>query len=455
MRGKVSRSTADGKSTMSFDALSLSMERRIRSFMLPAQTEAGQPFWEPGDMPHSAPIDLVYEGDSTLAALLKTKVAGSNAVGSGNLEMWAEPSATRYRINIVEQIGQGLAPLRLRPRTNLLSLGFTERADDMATRVYATGAPYQDQKPTLGLARWEVALQTDLGDGTYDLVLQDPAGGEGPIRFDGQFIPPDLPFDDPDTDDTVEERPNFHLQWLTGSDLIAPIIATFAATQTVRIQSTVTPTVVGLQSVRIVADGTGRENLCVDHPEMVAAYGIRPGDLPRPDIPATDNFVPNAVGRVWPDSSPLPTGWGITADFPGDGPFITRETNSRFWQHGGHAVRAVFPFGGDSRYVSLPLATIPRRAQGYLSFFVRLTTIRGRIMVWLRLRRNVLDLDGNLAPSLPYTVGGARSNIASRRTRVASPTPRPLHQSSTSYSPSSPTSRSTRPRIWGSSRRGI
>jgi hypothetical protein len=400
-RGKVSRTTADGASTTSFEVLSLPMETHIREFILPALRQAGQPFWDVGTLEHDNPVDMVYRRDTPLGALRRLCVA------AGDLELWVEGSESRYLIHIVKQIGSALPATTVRAKRNLIDLGFKERSADQATRVYCWGAPYQDVEPSLGLARWEVVSATAVAGGAYDLVLADPAGGEGPIAFDNQFLPPNIPFDDPETDE-IETLPRYHLQYTTGADWIKPIIATFADTQTVRVESTAAPPSGTGHRVKIVADGLGRENLFVDHPAMVAKYGVRVGDFDRADIPATDNLVPNPIGRLWPDTSPLPTGWIINAAIPSELPVVTRETSPRYVQHGGQAARVVFPIvGGLQQWIAFPPALLPHRAQGYLSFFVKVTTLRGRVEVFMKLTRRATDLTGGPSAPLPYPSGSS------------------------------------------------
>jgi hypothetical protein len=150
-----------------------------------------------------------------------------------------------------------------------------------------------------------------------------------------------------------------------------------------------------------VADALSRENLAVDHPVMRDRYGVRVGTLDRPDIPGTDNFVPNALCRAWPDNSPLPTGWQGS-----DGGTYSRETNPTFWVHGGQAIRASWPAtaaqgqGSFSESITAPVGRIPHRAQGYLSFFLQVLTLSGHVKVWMALTRRETDLAGN--PIAPF-----------------------------------------------------
>jgi hypothetical protein len=139
--------------------------------------------------------------------------------------------------------------------------------------------------------------------GLYDITLADPSGGEGPIKYDSQFLPADITFDDPDTEEP-ETLPKFHLEWTTGSLFVAPILATFAATQKVRIQSSTAPPAQSLlpagykHKVRIVADGTPTENLSIDRPDMISKYGVRVATLDRRISPVPTTGFPTRLRRT-------------------------------------------------------------------------------------------------------------------------------------------------------------
>jgi hypothetical protein len=397
-RGIVSRTTADGASTMDFEALSLPMALHLSEFILPAAREAGAPFWDIGTLAHGLPVDMTYRGDTPLAALRKLLAAAGSAIGRPDLELDYEAGATRYLLHLTEQTGSAvLTPVTVRARRNLVDLDFTEQADDQATRVYATGAGRDERRPTLGEARWDVAGVTVVDASTIDIQLADPAGGEGPIKFDDQFVsPPGLDVDDPSTAE-IERPPTYYLRYTSGGVFQAPIIASVAATQTVRVQS-VGPasgsSFIGTPRAQIVADDPGRQILFVEHPILArpagfGGYGVRVATLDRSDIPGTDNLIPNPVCRVWPDSSPLPTGWRCEMI----GATVSRERSSRFWGSGGQAIRirwAAIGGVGNSPLVA-PVALVPLFAQGYLSYFLRVTTIAGRIKIVCFLERSLID----------------------------------------------------------------
>ncbi len=388
-RGIITRTTADGASTATFEALGLTMAQNIETHILPTPVEAGQDFWAVGTMTHLNPVDMVYGGDSPLSALRSLAAVG------GDLELAVERRPFEYAIHLLRQVGAGVEPLVVRARKNLLDLGFSERDADQATRVYAFGQDTDGVRPSLGQATWDAEESNNITGG-YEFTVSDPSSGARAIAYDGQFLP------------VREGDPRYHLEWVTGADFIAPIVATTASNQLIQIETTAIPPA-GVNRVRIVADAGGRENLFVDHPAMVQTYGVRAAKFYRDDIPATDNLVPNPYGRVWPVTSPFPTGWSVPGPFPEQIPVVTRETNPRYWQHGGQAVRVEWDpaihSAGDLSRVGLPIATIPLRAQGYLSWFVRVTTLRGSIQTWIKLTRRATDYDGNPSPSLPFLAG--------------------------------------------------
>jgi hypothetical protein len=424
-RGIVTRVTADGSATANFEVLSLELADQIQQFILPALAYAGARHFEIGTLEFTGSVDMVYDRDTPLSAL--KKLAGA----AGDLELQVVATENAYQINMVKQIGLGLPKATVRAKRDLVELGFAERSDDQANRVYCFGAPYQDIRPSVGAARWDVlGVTANAGGvpGLYDITLGDPSGGEGPIKYDGQFLPADIVFDDPDTEEP-ETLPRFHLQWTTGNVFMAPILATFAATQKVRIQTSTffgaAPPAQSLlpagykHKVRIVADGLGTENLAIDHPTMISSYGVRVATLDRSDIPGTDNLFPNPIAKNWPSTSPLPTGWQFNASDP-DHSSVARETDPRYAEHGGNAIRmswiSLFDQAsgqpGNAQLFGLvtPIAVLPYQAQGYLSFFARITTLSGRAMLNLYLDRKPTLPDGTATQSFPF-LGDPTSGI--------------------------------------------
>jgi hypothetical protein len=153
----------------------------------------------------------------------------------------------------------------------------------------------------------------------------------------------------------------------------------------------------------------------------VADYGVRVGKIDRDDIPATHNLVPNAICRVWPTASVLPTGWKMNQTLgPSlEAPVITRETDPRYTESGGQSIRARWAstYGDIQEFVAAPLAVMPHRAQGYLSYFIRVITLRGHINVWATVFRNPYDNNGLPSPfftptftsyfyNIPHSTGG-------------------------------------------------
>jgi hypothetical protein len=408
-RGIVSRVTADGSATTTFEVLSLELAEQIDTFVLPALAYAGAQHFEIGTIEFSGAVDMVYDRDTPLSALKKL------ASAAGDLELQVVATENAYQINLVKQVGVGLIGATVRAKRDLVDLGFTERSDDQANRIYCFGAPYQDTRPSVGSARWDVlGVTANAGGvaGLYDITLGDPSGGEGPIKYDGQFLPANITFDDPDTEEP-ETLPKFHLEWTTGSLFVAPIVASFKATQKVRIQSSTAPPAQSLlpagykHKVRIAANGSPTENLSIDRPDMVSKYGVRVATLDRSDIPGTDNWIPNPLAKVWPASSPLPTGWAVgypVATSPDSGTVITRETNPVYAEHGGQAIRVRWP-SGSGFPVRSPIAVVPWNARGYVSFFARVTTLKGRWQIKLVLNRRTTYADGTATPAFPYAGG--------------------------------------------------
>jgi hypothetical protein len=394
-RGFVTRSNPVGATTSNFEALGLTLTQHLNEFILPVGLAAGQVFWGIGELAHDHPLDMVYAKDTRLSACLKL------ATVAGDLEFKVSREADGgYNLNFVTQIGSGEPTLRVRAARSLVSLSYTERSDDQANRMYVFGAATDDgDQPTSGQATWLGQYAGTPSAGLKLVHLVDEVGGPGPIGFDGQFLPATS------TDPEAPSDPKYYLKYLTGySQFLAPIVATSFADQTVTVETPVFPPAT-VERVQIVHDFPGREVPFLDNPPMVAKYGVRVGYLEREDIPGTENLVPNPYGRVWAANSPLPQGWSLDNRLEPDPPktIVTRETDSRFWQHGGQAMRVKFPGSGMSDYqLSAPMARIPLMAQGYLSFFVRVTTIVGRIQVWAHIHQGPFLPDGvTPAPGFP------------------------------------------------------
>jgi hypothetical protein len=396
LRGTVRRVEADGSTSVSFEALGLTLAEQVQRYVIPALNEAHSDMWIVGDMAHNLPVDMTYDIDTPLAALLRLA-----DTSDPSLELQVERTDAGYKLNLVYQVGAGAKPLIVRARKNLTELGFRERSADQATRVYAFGEAAEGRKPTVGDAIW-VASSPVVVAGGYQITLRDPAGGTGPLRFSGQFLP------------QVDVDPLYWLEYLS-SDYRWPIVSTDAATQTFVVNAPVAPPSSGTQRVRIVADSESpRKILFVDHPEMITRYGVRVAHLERPDIPATDNLTRNALMRDWPSGSLYPNGWVWDA-FGGspNAPIVTRETDPKYWANGGQAMRVYWPNpNGFSGAVYTPVATIPLRAQGPVSWFIRVTTITGEVQAHLVVIRRELGFDGvTPTPYFPYATGLSKQYI--------------------------------------------
>jgi hypothetical protein len=383
-RGLVLRSQAGGHTPPTFEVLGLSLAGHVDDYILPTLEAAGQFFWERGIIENLQVVDLQYDRDTPLSALRKLAAAG------GGLELSVTRTANGYAINLVRQIGAGDEPLIVQSRRNLIEMGFETSASEQATRIYAFGAGYAGKRAIIGDAEWEITgLASEAATpAIWFTVLSDPAGGAGPIQYDNQFVPPD-PGEIGDEPALIERH---YLRFLeTATRLSYPIVQTEAATQrvyfeaTTTLPETITATGDGVTRVRIEGDASGKRLAYVERPDAIhdPEIGVHTAVLAREDVPYTNNLLDNPLGRIWPANATVPSFW-----FGGAGLLITRETNPAYREYGEQAIRVRWN-GGDvgAAVLRAPPLAIRADAQGFLSFFARLTVLTGRVRVVVALQR--------------------------------------------------------------------
>jgi len=140
-----------------------------------------------GGSEYTSQITVVYDKDSPLSACRRIASAAA-----GGLEFRVRYNATnkRYTLDFLQQIGVQAPTVRLRPKGGLRSLGITRSTEDVVTRVYGFGAGDEELgTATMAENAWEMsAIRQDTTNlALWYLTLEDPAGGPGPIAYDGQF----------------------------------------------------------------------------------------------------------------------------------------------------------------------------------------------------------------------------------------------------------------------------
>jgi len=389
-RGYIKRTYPDGHTTTEFPGLGMTMREHLEQFFLPAMSAGGQDNWRVGFLVHDRSVDVNYSSDSCESGLGKLAEAG------GDLETYVSWDDQGYYINIVKQVAAGQLPLDVYCPRNLLDLEFTEQSDDQANRIVPIGSTLDDIEANAGQAQWEVRKYTVNADGTTDLWLSDPAGGDPPIAFDGQFLPY-APTDEGDEDSSINATQRYYLM-ITSSqdDWTKPILATFALNEIgvngevmskITVDSTVEPPLGpgGRTSVKIVASEDGAEVTHLDNPQMVIDYGVHLSHLDRSDVPPTTNLIANPLLRRWGPSSTVPEGWGLSTQNT-DILSTVRETRPQYWEYGGKAMRVSMIPNGTFPYVITPYTSIPIDA-GTLSFFGRVIVLSGAVRVSLVLNR--------------------------------------------------------------------
>lgn len=430
--GIISRTYPDGRSTTRFLAAGLTINEHLDQYFLPALAESGQPFWKIGFVVDDDPVDVQYDNDTTESGLRKL------AEAAGDYESFITWDEGGYYINIVKQIGAGTQPLDVYAPRNMLDLAFIERGDDQANRIVPVGQTVEEVQATCGQAEWLIMSQVaHASTHTVDLYLSDPAGGDPPIGFDGQFLPYDTPATD--EDDSVEGFTSPHyIEMVTGGNWVRPIVDTKAtgptfiadgATQRTSIVTVSSDTLApypltGRPRIKIAANASGREILFVDHPAMVKAFGVRVGQLEREDIPPTVNQVFNPILRVWPSTSSLPTGWQPDDGTSTDDISWQRESDPRYWEYGGHSLRVSVR---DQNSAIWAPAVSPPVDQGLVSFFVRVIVLEGAVRPQLWFVRPAgqpgWQYPGSTAPNYAYPTSlmvgeTARPDIVSQQFQV-------------------------------------
>jgi hypothetical protein len=182
------RTHANGERTYHFQAAGLTITQHVNLYVIPALVEVGQTWWAMGGSEYTSRIAVVYDKDSPLSACRRIAAAAG-----GGLEFRVRYNATnkRYTLDFLQQIGADAPTVRLRPKSGLRSLGISRSLEDVVTRVYGFGADDEELgTATMAANAWEMsALRRDaVNFGLWYLTLEDPAGGPGPIAYDGQYV---------------------------------------------------------------------------------------------------------------------------------------------------------------------------------------------------------------------------------------------------------------------------
>lgn len=336
--GMIAQTDGDKVVRFDFEALGLLASVHIDTFVLPALAAAGRTWVSRGTLSVDQPIDLAFAWDTALAVC--KRIAGMQAT---ELQV-RRVGTTGYTIDLLTAMGAAAPVADLRYTKNLPGLTSHESMVGVATRVFPRGAKDGDFSATMATARWTV---TNVAGAV--VTLADPSGGDGPIAFSGQLV-------------------GAYLQKADGTRTL--VSASSAGGQTVTVASATGIATGDLIGFR--ADSAGTDLTSLDSPSDVAALGVVAGVLDVPDVPETENVIPNPVGRDWPAGT-LPTGWT-----PINAPTTSKNTTPSFISTGNASIHVVATASGQG--VRSPAGKVaPTALRPYGSGYGRIWIVSGAV----------------------------------------------------------------------------
>ena len=357
-RGHAFAAQSDGGRTYHFQRSNLTAEAHIRNYILPGIWKAGATYWDIGEIEVDEPVTVVYDKDSALSALRKVANAHLSYL---ELEATFDAPALKYRINLRRQIGAGSPPIRIRGGLNLRGLGVTRSNRNVVNRMYGFGGTDPDAgRGTMANNVWQMAVPVRFISPTERyLRMIDPAGGPGPIAFDGQYT------------DTGEGR--YRLLALAPGAESYYIVESDATTGEFRVDTAIPGFLHQAGWFRLAGP---TEDLAYVERRPPSVGGrvpiVREGYIERPEVQPIENLLRNPFGRTKTPGG-NPTDWGLSAG----GPF-TVEQNPVYYRTGDSSIRKTFS-------VSSGNVTISGRNQeiraGRLSYYADILVLEGRVQV--------------------------------------------------------------------------
>jgi hypothetical protein len=345
--GLIARKDSDGVIVYDFEVLGLTPTEILNNWIIPALAAAGYTWITVGTITPTARLDMTFAWDTPLAALLRLASATQSEVD-------IRQTTTGYAIDLVTQVNALAQMADIRVDKNLVNVTKSESSIDQATRVFPRGGDMGDgMRATMARAKW--AVQSTAGP---VITLKDPAGGKGPIQFDGQLV------------GTYFREPDGTMRQVTASS---------ASGQTVTLASTpITLTINDLVEFR--ADAAGADLVYLENPVAVLAanYGIKAAVRDVPDVPATNNIVKNAAMRTWPGGAgSLPTNWTAVGT-----PTIAKQVAAPFTAIGGQSIKVTSTADGQG-VISDAVPIFPTATNPYLSGYAKLWVASGNARVEL------------------------------------------------------------------------
>ncbi len=320
------------------------------------------PWLKVGQIDPTMALDLDWSSQTPLQ-LLRLIVDAVQATGELCELRLRRDGTAGYAIDLVTTIGSSATQVSLRLGRNLQSLNFKTDPTDRSTRIMPISATLAGFPTFLGYSRWRVV---SVNSGAHTLVLEDPAGGSGPIGFDDQlngwYLVRESTAESKLITDSV-----FSSQTLTLSAFITGLVAG----EYVGFRLTEPGT--GLQG-----SGNGLIPYYLDHPVYSAAIspgiGIKFGTIDRSEMVGVANLCPNSVMRTWTTPTAMPDGWtsfdvysGIPAStFVGT---FAQNTDVLYTQLGG---KSLFFSAQSGTIVTPPVKFVPTYANQRVSVRISL-----------------------------------------------------------------------------------
>ena len=359
-RGKVYRTRAGGGRTYHFQAASQTAAQHLANYILPALWEAGATYWISGTIESGdEPVTVVYDMDSPLSAL--RKLANAHV---GYLELTVDYSLPlrRYRINLLRQQGGHAPIMRLRGGPALVRMGLNRTLRETVNRIYGFGATDPEAgRATTAQNVWDIRQTRLDAAGTWH-ALADPAGGPGPIAFDGQYTGHPL-----GKHRLLSLNPA-HAQWY--------IEESNAARQEVRATLIQSGSFPSTGYWRIAAPSDDLHYVERRPAPSGRTYPVMAGHVERPEVSGVINYIFNPFGRydLAAQSNNLPSFW-VSFGTPG----AVKEINPIYVRTRANSVRVTFNTLG--HWVRLPGVGNGLMNNGRISYFADVLVISGQVEV--------------------------------------------------------------------------
>lgn len=342
----VRRINGDGTSSFDFDSVGLTPSQHISGLVLPTLARGGMGWIVLGTITPTKLLDLTFSWDTPITVL--ERIADQTG-----MELDIQRIVGGYQINIIAAVGASSPVADLRFDRNLQPGTKRNRSSlESATRIFPRGASEDENHATMARATWQVTNIAGLV-----VTLADPAGGAGPIQFDGQLAGLN------GTTQAYLRKP--------GGGLTVVNASSFAG-QTVTVASVASLAVNDLVQFRSTV--AGDDLLWLDSPPDRLLYGLSFAPVDMPDVPSTNNLLKNAVMRSWPGSpSAPPPNWTSVG-----GGTVARNAAAPFTQVGGFSLHRVGVADGDGVISdAAPISAL------YASGYAGLWVVSGQVRVEL------------------------------------------------------------------------